>query len=577
MQMDPSRWLISLAGFAYDWIITREWTRALMCFLPCLVLLALGLAVALGSWGDRSKLAARYMELGDQEIESWEQVWAPAGTDSAVADTSTENTSTADTTESRPSAADSDAAQARVSPFAQSLFSRAQLLAPSDRSRFVIAATLAQRGALTQAKAMLSQAAPEKEHGYAPAHALLAQLLILELQRQPPPRSRQLAEQIVHHADAAKSWERTPRSVLLSASDLNTGLGDIPAAIRLAALSAQRYPADNFVVARLAASSDDQRLYQQARNQAQQHFEAEIAQHPHNDTARLHLADLYVMPAEIGGGADATAQSELADQLLKNLDRAEQLLEQLPEEQHSPAIRMALSNIYLKRYDMSFEIVDNRVSVNFQHLDTALRIDATNPRIAEAVAKLVRLQGPRPSDELVKHLLERLASGTATPTTHALLAELYLVRQDLAKATPHLEQVVQRYPNAPQYLNNLAFCLAELQPERREEALQLALRAVQLSQAAPSADYYDTLSHVYALLDRHVEAIAAVERAIGLSKDRPDFHLRAAAEYRLLNNPSLASLYEANAQRLQSPPDQAQEPAHTETEVAAPQLPAGAD
>ncbi len=28
IEVDPSRWLISLAGFCYDWIITREWGSA---------------------------------------------------------------------------------------------------------------------------------------------------------------------------------------------------------------------------------------------------------------------------------------------------------------------------------------------------------------------------------------------------------------------------------------------------------------------------------------------------------------------------------------------------------------------
>ncbi len=553
MQIDPSRWLILLAGFAYDWIITREWARVGLCFLPWLLLGTLGLAVALGSWLEPSQLAARYTELGNQELEGWEQVWAPASSPSP-----SDNDWDTPTERDLSAAADA-AAESRVSSFAQSLFSRVQLLAPSDRSRFAMGAGLVQRGALRQAKVMLGQAAPEKGRGYAPAHALLAQLLLLELHRQPQTNSRQLAEQIVHHADVAKGWDRIPRSVLLAASELNTGMGRLPAATQLAALSAQRYPADNFVVAKLAAASGDQLLYQQTRSKAQQHFEAELARQSGNDTARLHLADLYVMPAQIEMIDDEANQAELADELLKNLDRAEKLLTQLPEEQRSPAIRLGLSNIYIKRFEMSLESIDDRVTVNFQLLETALRIDPTNPRIAEAVANLVRLQGPRPSDELIKHLLERLATGTATSTTHALLAEIYLVRQDLAKATPHLEQVVQTNPNAAQYLNNLAFCLAELHPQRREEALQLALRAVQLSLAAPNPDYYDTLSHVYATLERHVEAVTAIETALQLAPNRPDFHLRAAAEYRLLDNPSLASVHESLALRLQSPPAQSQE------------------
>lgn len=78
MQWDPTRWLISLAGFIYDWIITREWSRSLLCFLPVFLLVGIVVAAASGNWRDRDRLAQWYLELGDEEIAEWEQSWAPA-------------------------------------------------------------------------------------------------------------------------------------------------------------------------------------------------------------------------------------------------------------------------------------------------------------------------------------------------------------------------------------------------------------------------------------------------------------------------------------------------------------------
>lgn len=580
MQLDPTRWLVSWAGFTYDLIITREWTRALLCLIPAILLSGLGIAVAAGGWLDRGKLAQHYLELGNEEIAQWEQVWAPAtgapaAGVSALDEPNTTQLPNVDALSDEPTSAGSPtlppgdnpgddsadassptagaessdkAAENKVSAFAEALFRRVQLLNPSDRSQFVIAATLAQRGAVHQAKAMLAKIAPTKGRGYVPAHAMLAQLLIFELQRQPVPKSRIMAEELIHHAEQAKQWDRVPRSVLLAASDLNVMVGKFTEAVQLLKLSAERYPDDNFAVAQLAKHMKNEPLFKEASPKAQQSLLSDLAADPHNTTARLRLTQLYAMNDD--------------------LDRAEQLLEEVAEEERPPDLRRVYSNIFLTRYDRSLVVENGKASVNFQHLETALQIDPSNPLIAQAVAKLVRLQGPRPSQELIDHLLERLAAGSATAVTHAYIAELYLVREDFAKAIPHLEQVVQRLPNATEYLNNLAYCLAELHPERCEEALALSMRAVELSKRQPNSDYYDTLCYVLSRLDRHLEAVTAIENAIELDPNRPQYHARAAAEYRLLNNESMAEVHERLVQRLQAPP-----PTSEQTSPAAAQAP----
>ena len=558
MQLDTNRWLVAWAGFAYDWIITREWRQATLCLLPVFLLAGLGLAVAAGSWSDRGRLAQRYLERGNQEIASWERAWAPADAsttstaspiadqipaDDVVGSAVDDNQTVAgggDGSDARSQASKDDGQDAaegdeelEVPPFAEALFRRVQRLTPSDRSQFVIATTLAQRGAVQQAKTMLAKIAPEKGRGYVPAHAMMAQLLTHELQQQPPPKSRALAASVVHHAEQAKDWDRVPRVVLLAASDLNAMLGNPSQAISLLKLSAERFPEDTFALAQLAQRLKNQQLFDEVRPQAEQLLMGQLSQDADNQQARMRLAALYAMTGE--------------------LDEADKLLKQVPEESRTPEIQRMLSNLYLARYDASLSVEDGKASVNFQYLDNALRIDPSNPLIAEAVAKLVRMQGPRPPEELVAHLLQRLATGSATAVTHAYIAELYLTRPDFAKAIPHLEQVIERLPTATQYLNNLAYCLAEIHPERCEEALQYSLRSIELSKAEPVSDYFDTLSYVLSRLGRHSEAVTAIETAVEMNPNRADYHVRAAAEYRLLNIDSLALAHEQIVQRLQAP------------------------
>jgi hypothetical protein len=73
MKLNPSRLLVSWAGFVYDWIITREWKRVVLYLLPAIVFGGLGMAVTVGSWLDRGLLAQRYLEFGNEQIADWEQ------------------------------------------------------------------------------------------------------------------------------------------------------------------------------------------------------------------------------------------------------------------------------------------------------------------------------------------------------------------------------------------------------------------------------------------------------------------------------------------------------------------------
>ncbi len=538
MQLDPTRWVMSLAGFAFDWMLTREWKRILFCTAPVFLMGGVALAVSTGRGLDRARLAQWYIELGDQEITDWEQNWAPVAGEAAqsVELTSSPASTASDSQTSNvdePVDADKTAGAAanggteeenvsQVSRFAEVLFRRVQMLVPSDRSQFVIAATLAQQGALEQSKEMLRRVAPDSRQGYVPAHALLAQLLLIEMQQtnNADPAIRDLLK---HHIAQCKDWDRVPQSLLRAGSDLNMLDGNQTEALILLARSAEHNPEDNFVLAMRAKETNNERVFQQSWPKAAEHLNEQLRQTPTDSDLRLRLAQTYAVAGK--------------------LDEAEKVLREATDASTNAEIKRGHSRLYMIRYEQSKKVVNGRISVNLEFLDVAMRIDPTNPLIAEEVAKLVRLQGPRPSEELIEHLQASLVTGSATAVTHAALAELRLARQEFELALPHLEQVVNRMPNAPDSLNNLAYVLADRYPTRREEALGYATRAIAASAAEPNPDFYDTLGFVLLKLDRDKEAVTAIETAIQLAPRRVDFHERVAVVYQKLNDPTMSSLH----------------------------------
>ncbi len=551
MQWDPTRWLVSLAGFVYDWIITREWSRALLCWLPLFLLGGIALATASGNWRDRNHLAQWYLDLGNEEIAEWEQAWAPQAVSAqTIGQVEANGASTAQET-SLPSdgssETQSDSANGRseensatekedpdkttpVSRFAETLFRRVQLLMPSERSQFVIAATLAQRGAVDQAQTMLAKVAPDNAQGYAPAHTLVARLLLVEMTKTSQAAFEELKRRLKHHIWEARRWNRCPQAVLQAGSDLFWLDGERDKSLALLSNSAERHPDDNFPLAQRAQMCGDQRQFEHAWPKAEQYLKSVLAGDSKDVNTRLRLAQTYAMAG--------------------NFDRCEEVLREVPLAERTPEITRALSQVYLMRYGQSQSLAKDKLTVNLQFLEMAMREDPTNPYVAEEVAKLARMQGPTPSEEMIEHLKSKLAEGTATAVTHACLAEMRLIRKELELAIPHLEQIIGRLPNSAEYLNNLAYCLAELHPERFEEALGYATLAVTESKQQPKADYYDTLSHVLSRLDRHKEAITAIETAIELDRRRSDFHERAAAEYRAVGDESMAQIHLGVIERL---------------------------
>ena len=529
MIIDPTRWLISIAGFGYDWIMTRPWVRMLTACIPLLVLLLVGYLVYWGRSLDRLDLAEWYVELGEAEIEGWETAWtgAPAKSQEVDAaadyvesqgeqpDAEKENTETNEDADANANGSRST----ELSEFADLLFRRAQLLSPSNRGQFVIGASLAQRGAVEQGIKLISEIAPDDSRGYMPAHAYLA---VIYKDQVLNTKDLRLANRLKHHISQCKSWERVPAEVLSVGSDLYWHSRDYPESLNLLALAAERDPIYNLRLAARAKEAKNERVHQQAVPIAERYFLEKLDQNAGDDQSRAGLAQLYANEGM--------------------LDQAEETLRDGVQPESSPMMRRGLSEVYRLRFLQSLKKGENAYTADIEFLNIAMKLDPTNELVAEEVAKLARVEGPRPTQEMISMLQTYLAEGRATALTHAWLAETYLIREDFKSALPHLQQVVTRLPNASQYLNNLAFVLADLHPDKLEEALEYAQRSVMSADAAgsPRADFYDTLGMVLEKLGRNTEAIAAFESAVSMAPSRIDFHVQVARLYEKEGNQVMA-------------------------------------
>jgi tetratricopeptide (TPR) repeat protein len=534
MQLDPTRWLVSAAGFGADWVISREWSQIGVRLIPVAYLTFVASVVFMGSRLDPHKLASKYLELGEQEIADWEKAW----TERAKEEQSGEAMRT-DTGGAKPDTKAGDKEGQSLSRFAEVLFRRKQLLEPNLRSQFIIGVTLAQRGAIGQAMRMLSKIAPDDRPGYEPAHAWITQYLLSSYMtgKQMPMDAYKV---IRHHFLEAMKWDLVPESVLESGSALLEQTGEFEPMMQATMRLAELNPMKSTLFARRARLVGNARLEEQAIAKAQEVYAQKLSEDPRSTQARFHFIELKVVEATLKTGEE---QSDEAKQRAnEKLEEAHKLADEGLAIESSPTFVRVKSELFRFQFRLSMNTENGQLSANIQLLDKAFKQDPTNPMVAEEIARLARVNGPSPGEELISVLQEYLAEGKATAITHALISELYLLRKNFAKALPHLEQVVMKMDTAPQYMNNLAYVLAELHPQRIDEALKWARRAVELAPSA--ADFHDTLAKVLTEMNRNTEAIVSLETAIELQPQRIDFHERVSQLYQQAGNTAMAAQHQ---------------------------------
>lgn len=491
--------VISFFGLIIDWLITRDWRRVAIAVVPFALLSTVLVLSVLGRTKNKENLANEYLAAGEIELQNANQDWEfTLGTGGAhVADSQ---------------------GQAR---YAEALFRRAlDLQSNNKRTRFVVGAMLGNRGAIPQALAYMTSIAPESGAGYPPAHAWIANLM---LQSQLSDAEMPILK---HHVDVAVKWDQAPANILVAATQFALQAKDNVRAIDMLRQSAERSPEMEGDLFRFAIRTDNKMVAEQTAEKALPRLLDMISTGTATASDRVTLADILFYRGEI-----QTARAALEEGL-----KVEGIT---PED--TAKLKRALSELYRLRFAQTLKASAETWSADIRLLDQAMRIDPTNPNVAEQVAMLARIGGAKPPDELIKQLNDFLGEGTATPVTHAWIAEAHILRKEYPIAIKHLEDVLVRMPDSAQSHNNLAYAIALSDPSKMEEALKHALEAVKGGPRV--ADYHDTLGFIYFQMNRIAEAISELEIAVELQPGRPDFHERLASAYEKQGTSEMATIH----------------------------------
>ncbi len=495
--------MLGLFGFLLDWLITRDWRH--VAWLLCVGVPAATLMM-LSAWGgslNRDQLASRYLNQGELELKGADHAWAISG----------------DLDDSPP-----QSEQVAISRFAEALFRRARELQSSNsKAAFVVGVILGQQGAMAQALSIMQDLAPDDRVGYPPAHAWIANLMLSQMISS---SSNLRDSKFKHHVINGVEWQHAPDSLVAEAARFALETNDSEKAIELLAKSAEKQPGFEADLFRVALSGGNQRVAEQTAEKALPRLLKAVQDGSATTAERMFLADMLYYRQEFDAAQAALEeglkQPDLSDEARRQLSRS-------------------LSEFFRLRYLSSLNVSADNWAADIQMLDRAMRADPSNDMIAEEVAKLARIGGDNPPDALVRQLQDYLAKGAATSLTHNWLAEAYLLREDFPNAITHLKSVIARSPEYVRAQNNLAYALALNSPDRLDEALGRAQKAVEL--APEQADFHDTLGYILSELNRVNEAIPEFEMAIELSPGRVDLHERLANAYEKLGDRELAAAH----------------------------------
>lgn len=317
------------------------------------------------------------------------------------------------------------------------------------------------------------------------------------------------------------------------------------------------------------------------------------------------LVDL--MPVQPMRGLQAAAISRklgknvAADQLAKRtLEKVAQLLSEDPTNADL-ALAVAQNQLFLERYSDAIEVlvrasglvsdedkrrindaigdayvawihsleslsnagVQDRLRI-LRMLQLALGRAPNNPRVLTLVADQV-LAAMDEENEQVVGLRNALIEGTSPGIAHFIRGTAALLRDDVETATTSLKIAAEHMPHSAAILNNLAVALSARENADLEQALKLSQSAIEQS-SNPTPYYYETRGQILIRLERYLEAIPDLERALAIPSLAPRTHEALAVCYEKIGDAELAQLHRDKAKGLSESQRNPEEPPQTEAE-----------
>ncbi|MDX1929643.1 MAG: hypothetical protein SFV81_24155 [Pirellulaceae bacterium] len=488
MLTNPFRTAQGIIEYGLAWIYTRQWW-VLLGFLPALLIVLSLTGLTLYGWStDQRTLVNRYAMWCDAELNE-----GSALAKSALAKTDNPQAETLMQIEG-------------VSKFGELLLGRLLQLGKSDtRSRYLVALQIGNRGRRGQARQLMRQIAPERNSGFAPAHAWLAIDRIL----QGPIEDEASKTILLNDLEVAATWSGTGTRLRDTLASLLESTGRPGDAIRVLQATAETEPAAWIRVVEVALRSGRKQPAEDASRKAKAIFAQRIADHKSTEMDYINLAQLWVL-------------EQNPDEAIKHIQLG---LQQFPENQN---LKLVLSECFRIKFRTTFKETESGFQCNIEYLDEALKADSTNPSVGEEVAKLMA-RGGDVSPTLRIAMEQQLADGKATTMTHLMLATHWLKKSDFATAIPHLEVANRKSPNMPVVLNNLALSLIRLSPDNAQTAKDLIDRAVKFSR--PHAELFDSQGEIRLVAGDYVGAVESLETAVGLDPSRINTRRRLIEAY----------------------------------------------
>jgi len=470
----PFNLLQSTVEFFLAWFFTRRWV-SLLVFSPALILLISAVTlISLGAYRDHATMLKEYSAWFEAESE------ALAGAEDAVAEKSPSNPLLK---------------EEKVTPYGEMLLRRVLQLEQSDtRANYLVAAQLAKKGKVGQARQMMRRLAPQAAKGFAPAHAWLA---ADQLMRRGV-TSREDKIELLHNLEIASTWDGSGPALLAAFARLLESEGRIGEAIASLTEAAKREPSLNVELANLAYRNNRKQPQEKASESAKKVIEDKIKESKATATDYAQLANLLLLEQKTD----------------EALNRAQQGLAIAPD---SAALKRLASEALRFKYLLTIKNSADGTQVNLGLLDAALKFDPTNPAVTEEIAKL-SIIGKEATPELETALNNQLANGQATAMTHILLANKFLASGKLKEAIPHLKMALRQAPDNPNVLNNLALATAMVSPEEIDQAIEWIDKALSIQGNNP--ELHDTHGQILMLKGDELGAITSYQTAIGLDGKR---------------------------------------------------------
>ncbi len=480
MLTNPFRTSQGFIEYCLAWMFTRQWS-ALLGFLPVLLILfSLG-GLTLYGWSvDRNTLVKRYSKWSEEEL-SEDKVPTTTNANELMK-------------------------MEGVSQFGEVLLQRVLHLEKSDtRSRYLVALQMGNRGRRGQARQLMRQLAPERNSGFAPAHAWLAIDRVL----QGPIRDNASKLLLLNDLEVAATWTGTGtklREILASLLESEGRVGD---AIKVLQAAAENDSGAWIPLVEVATRNGRKQPADDASTKAKAIFTQRTAETTATVTDFINLARLWALEQNMD---EAIRQTRLG-------------LSRFPDDRN---LKLVLSECFRVKFLMTFRETESGIQCNLEYLDEALKADPTNPIVSEEVAKLMA-RGGNVSPTLKLAMEKQLADGKSTTMTHLMLATHWLKKNDFATAIPHLEVADRKSPNAPVVLNNLALALIRVSPSNSQVARELIDRALRIT--GPNAEMLDSQGEIRMSAGDYVGAVASFESAIGLDGKRINSRKRLMEAY----------------------------------------------